>query len=255
MAVERLIRTGGYDQKEVPPEYQEIIEDDPEKQKVVEALVSEIPESINGIDLEDATVLDIGTGTGAVVDKIKDKAGRVVALDKAKAMVKHLDERFSEYENVQAVAGDITEMPLDDNFAEVVTSVGVLRELPVLKDKEVKIEEIEDDFLREIMRVLKVGGVWISDSMKNAKNDYVKRLFAKKRKEEMARYKPDTDAKVVQRENIFLTDDIQDEKGKTIKGIGSRLRDLGFDCEVETLFDPEGKNQSAAVRIKLLNKL
>jgi len=258
MTLERRIWQGGYNQKEVPPKYQEIIESDPEKQKAVELLVSQIPESIEletgEINLEDSTVLDLGAGTGAVEDKIKDRVGKVIALDKAEAMVSHIQKRFTGSEKVEPIVGDMTKIPLADNSVEVIISAGAIRELPVVKDGEVRIEEIENDFLRELMRVTKKGGVCILDSTRNANNDYVQRQFVKRRQEELDRYKPGDKDQVAQRENIFLTDDIKDKDGGVIKGIGSRLKDLGYDCEVETLFDPEGKNQSAAVRIKLLEK-
>ena len=259
MSLEQDIKRGGYNQPQVPEEYERVVESDSKKQKTAEIMVSGIPKTIHlksgDVGLAESTVLDLGSGTGIITDKIKDQAGKVISLDQAEVMVSHLKKRFSENQNVEPVVGDMVKMPLADNAVEVIISAGAIKELPVIKDGKVKIEEIEGDFLKELMRVLKPGGICLLDSVRNAENDYVKRQFVRRRQAELKRYRPEDEGRIFQRENIFLAEDLKDEKGQLLaKGIGTRLGDLGYKCEVESLFDLEGNDQSAVVRITLLEK-
>ncbi len=110
-----------------------------------------IPTEYAGIE-EGQTVVDLGSGAGNdvfVVRAIVGETGRAIGLDmvpdmvdKAKANAAKLD-----YDNVEFHLGEIEEMPLDDNIADVLVSNCVLNLVP---DKKRAFSEIH--------RVLKPGG-------------------------------------------------------------------------------------------------
>jgi arsenite methyltransferase len=110
-----------------------------------------IPTEYAGIE-EGQTVIDLGSGAGNdvfVVRAIVGETGRAIGLDmvpdmvdKAKANAAKLD-----YDNVEFHLGEIEDMPLDDDIADVLVSNCVLNLVP---DKKRAFSEIH--------RVLKPGG-------------------------------------------------------------------------------------------------
>jgi len=254
----------GWEDPSITAEYYKRIELSRENQERADEIIAELPEQVTlepskkQINLDECTILDLGAGTGIITDKIKDRVGEVLAMDKADTMVSYMEKRFEGEGNVKVVQGDMTETNISADSVEVVVCFGAIKELPVKKTKEgreLTIEEIEDEFLKETMKTLKPGGVCLLDSIRNANNNYVRRDFQSKREEEIASHQ-DYDGPIAQRTNIFLTDDIRDESDKIIsEGIGTRLKELGYVCQVETILDPEGNHEGAAVRITLLEKL
>jgi ubiquinone/menaquinone biosynthesis C-methylase UbiE len=101
---------------------------------------------------EGDTVLDLGSGAGNdcfVARAIVGETGKVIGLDFAGAMHQKAKENVRKlgYTNVEFVHGDIEEMPLPDDLADVIISNCVLNLVP---DK-VKA-------FREMYRVMKPGG-------------------------------------------------------------------------------------------------
>ena len=97
-------------------------------------------------------VLDLGSGAGNdcfVARAIVGESGKVTGLDFSEEMLvkAHGNAAKLGYTNVEFVAGDIEEMPLESNMFDVVISNCVLNLVP---DK--------DKAFAEIMRVLKPGG-------------------------------------------------------------------------------------------------
>jgi ubiquinone/menaquinone biosynthesis C-methylase UbiE len=98
------------------------------------------------------TVLDIGSGSGTdvlIAAKKVGKTGKVYALDLTPAMRKKLTNIIEENQitNVEVLAGDAENIPLENECIDVVTSNGVINLVP---DKRRAI--------REIARVLKPNG-------------------------------------------------------------------------------------------------
>lgn len=98
------------------------------------------------------TVVDLGSGAGNdcfVARAITGEQGRVIGLDMTEAMVEKAQRNAQKlgYTNVEFHLGDIEEMPLADNIADVVVSNCVLNLVP---DKEKAFSEIK--------RVLKPSG-------------------------------------------------------------------------------------------------
>ena len=101
---------------------------------------------------EGDTVVDLGSGAGNdcfVARRITGESGRVIGLDMTEKMVEKARKNAEKLglENVEFVEGDIEQIPLEDNLADVVVSNCVLNLVP---DKE--------KAFAETFRILKPGG-------------------------------------------------------------------------------------------------
>lgn len=95
-------------------------------------------------------VLDIGCGSGVMVDGFKKKDYEFYGVDLAQDMVDKCREKYSNLDNVYFSVGKAEEVDFPDGTFDVVVCMGV-------------VEYLEDDFdvLKEIHRVLKPEGVAI----------------------------------------------------------------------------------------------
>ncbi|MCC5942586.1 MAG: arsenite methyltransferase [Balneolaceae bacterium] len=98
------------------------------------------------------TVVDLGSGAGNdcfVARQLTGNNGRVIGVDFSPSMIQKARENTTklEFTNVQFIHGDIEELPLEDEIADVVVSNCVLNLVP---DKE--------KAFSETYRVLKKGG-------------------------------------------------------------------------------------------------
>jgi arsenite methyltransferase len=110
-----------------------------------------IPTEFAGIE-EGQTVIDLGSGAGNdvfVVRALVGETGRVIGLDMVPDMVAKAKANAAKltYENVEFHLGEIEDMPLDSDLADVLVSNCVLNLVP---DKQRAFGEIH--------RVLKPGG-------------------------------------------------------------------------------------------------
>lgn len=87
--------------------------------------------------------LDVGCGTGAVMNMLKEKGFDVAGVDMSPLAIS-----FSEKKGLSPVLGDATALPFDDNYFDVVTALDV-------------VEHVENDSaaVKEMYRVLKPGGI------------------------------------------------------------------------------------------------
>ena len=98
------------------------------------------------------TVIDLGSGAGNdcfVARHETGESGKVIGIDFTEAMINKARANAEKlgYNNVEFRQGDIDDMPVSDNVADVVVSNCVLNLVP---DKQ--------QVIREIFRVLKPGG-------------------------------------------------------------------------------------------------
>jgi ubiquinone/menaquinone biosynthesis C-methylase UbiE len=116
---------------------------------------------------EGLDVLDIGCGPGeCVAGEIENfGANRVAAIDFDPKMVQRAGGRLAEYGNrVTVVEGDVTNLPYEDEAFDAVFNFTVLHHVPDWKAG-----------LREIARVLKVGGRLFSQDHDVANHDWLSR--------------------------------------------------------------------------------
>lgn len=98
------------------------------------------------------TVIDLGSGAGNdcfIARRETGKSGKVIGIDFTPAMIKkaRINSEKLGYNNVEFREGDIEDIPVSDNVADVVVSNCVLNLVP---DKQ--------RVIKEIFRVLKPGG-------------------------------------------------------------------------------------------------
>jgi len=102
------------------------------------------------------TVLELGCGSGAFttfVARVVGERGKVYAVDIQQAMLKQLERKLAKKENkditnIKLKQASAYELPLEDESIDLAYMVTVLEEIP---DR--------GRALREIMRVLKPGGI------------------------------------------------------------------------------------------------
>ena len=120
----------------------------PENVKRVEAIIKNLAKTCGS-----SSLLDIGCGTGFIIDIAKRYFKRVAGVDITRAMIDKVDLSAG---NINLIVADISAMPFEDESFDVCTAYGVLHHLP----------ELGSTF-REIFRCLKKGGVFYADQDQN----------------------------------------------------------------------------------------
>lgn len=117
-------------------------------------------------------VVDLGCGAGNdvfIARKIVGKDGKVYGIDFTNDMIKRANENLKKlnYDNVFFLYGDIENLPLNDNFADVVISNCVLNLVPDKKKA-----------FSEIYRILKAKGHFSISDVVSTKNipDILKKI-------------------------------------------------------------------------------
>ncbi len=113
---------------------------------------------VSGAD-EDATVVDVGTGTGFVAAGLAPRVKRVIGIDNSPAMLEvtrgNLD--ILGIANVELVQGEVTHLPLADSSMEAAFANMVLHHA-----------ENPASMLQEMVRVVKSGGtVAVTDEVEH----------------------------------------------------------------------------------------
>ena len=223
-----LIKRVGYDNPEVANRYYQLRSREGLEPNIVshfEKLFNQlIPADGITIDsekkpLSDCTVLEFGSGPGHVSEVLADKFGQVIAVDKAQAMVDFVNDKFSSGGKIRALRGEFGgRIPAEDQSVEAVVSLNTLDEL---------LPQDEDNYLKEIARVVKSGGFALINRVVAANNLAMKDKFERERKSEIENLDPN----YPQRQYVFINSTLEER----LKGL---LKNTGIEPTVESMDDP-----------------
>ena len=95
----------------------------------------------------DATLGDLGCGTGQIASVLAPFVARVIAVDGSAAMLQAAKKRLQGFANVELRRGDLEALPIDDGILDAATLMLVLHHVPE-----------PERALAEVARVVRPGG-------------------------------------------------------------------------------------------------
>jgi ubiquinone/menaquinone biosynthesis C-methylase UbiE len=102
-------------------------------------------------------ILELGPGPGLTTDLLRLKVQRITAIELDTQLAQSLRTRLLG-RNVEIVSGDATALPFADSQFSAGVSFTMLHHVPSA--------ELQDKLLREVLRVIKPGGLFVgSDSL------------------------------------------------------------------------------------------
>jgi ubiquinone/menaquinone biosynthesis C-methylase UbiE len=110
-----------------------------------------LAEAFAGRDQRKLRLIDIGCGTGRLLDFVKQAWPRLPALglDLSAAYIRHAGRHLGRWSRINLVVANAEAIPMQDNSCDAVTSTFLLHELP---------PEVRRTVISEASRVLKPGG-------------------------------------------------------------------------------------------------
>lgn len=146
----------------------------PHYKDMINALISSIPFDHDG----PIRVLDLGCGTGAITQTLKEKFidAQVTCLDLAENMIEMAKIKLDEYKDIKYVIGDFYSFEFTEKYDVIVSSLA----LHHLVTNEDKIE-----FYKKIYDALNEGGVFYNADVVLGSNNYLQELYIDKWKEFM----------------------------------------------------------------------
>lgn len=141
--------------------------------EMITALVNAIPDN-----KEDPKILDLGCGTGNITGKVLERfpKARVTCLDLSENMIEIAKNKLSDYETIEYVVDDFTQMQIDTEYDAVISSLA-LHHIASDEEKEAMYGDIHD--------ALKIGGVFYNADVIKASNKYNEQLYNRIALEEM----------------------------------------------------------------------
>lgn len=109
-----------------------------------------LPWTLRDLDLGDS-VLEIGPGSGATTDWLRDRINKIECLEVDSVLALSLEHRFLDT-NVSVQRGDATAMPYRDGSFSAVVSFTMLHHVPSIP--------LQNQIFTEAHRVLRPGGVF-----------------------------------------------------------------------------------------------
>lgn len=102
---------------------------------------------------ENAEVLEIGAGMGAITGILCDKAAHVTSVELSKQRAMAIEKRCKDKENLELIIGNFNDIKFEKKF-DYITLIGVLEYAPLYTDSNNPFE----DFLKNIKSLLKDDG-------------------------------------------------------------------------------------------------
>lgn len=115
-----------------------------------------LPWTLEGIDLG-AQALEVGPGYGAATEHLARRTGHLTCVEINRRMAKKLQARMN---GVTVLCEDATRMSLPDARFDAAVCFTMLHHIPSA--------EMQDRLLREVLRVLKPGGVFAGTDSKES---------------------------------------------------------------------------------------
>ena len=110
---------------------------------------------------KDAVFVDIAAGLGSRVhDVVTDLGGKVMNLDISADAVRYLQETKGE----PGAVADAFQLPLADNSMDGLISANFINSSAMMGEEGTEYIENTEDFIREVARVLKQGGIFIQSN-------------------------------------------------------------------------------------------
>ncbi len=106
-------------------------------------------------DLRGKKVLDIGCGTGRIIEELKQRGAEVVGLDVSEKILEIAKKKFCD---VEFVLGNVNDLPFEDESFDLVLGLFLI----------VHLKNLEKPF-EEIYRVLRPGGRFILSNINQKK--------------------------------------------------------------------------------------
>ena len=106
-------------------------------------------------DINGKKILDVGCGTGRIVNKLRNMGSDIIGLDISKGMIDIAKKKFPK---VKFIEGDIENLPFKDNEFDLVIASFVI----------VHLKDLQKAF-DEVYRVLKPNGVFIVTNINQRK--------------------------------------------------------------------------------------
>ncbi|HII08156.1 MAG TPA: class I SAM-dependent methyltransferase [Methanosphaera sp.] len=141
--------------------------------EMLTALINAIPD-----DKENPKILDLGCGTGNITKRVMERfpQARVTCLDLSENMIEIAKQKLSEYESIEYVIGDFTQMQSDEKYDAIISSLA-LHHIPNDEEKEQMYKSIYDS--------LECGGVFYNADVIKANSAYNDRLYKQIATEDM----------------------------------------------------------------------
>lgn len=104
-------------------------------------------------EIENLTILDIGCGSGGMMIALSTLGAKVSGIEVDRGLFSLGKIRLKKINNAQIILTDGKKIPFPDNYFDAITCIHVIEH----------VEQTIDEFLREVYRVLKPGGLVLLD--------------------------------------------------------------------------------------------
>ena len=115
---------------------------------------------------ESGTVVDVGCGTGDLIDLLQNKADRVIGVDSSPGMLEQARHRFEGQNRIELRLGEVEHLPLSDSEADLAVMNMVLHHLSQ-----------PEGAIREVGRTLKPGDPFLIAELEKHDLDSMREAF------------------------------------------------------------------------------
>ncbi len=123
---------------------------------------------LEGLIPGDATLLELGCGSGALLDALLPRSGKTIGVDYSRAMLEEAKRNLGEKSSgVDLRLGELEHLPLADNSVDIAVACMVLHHIAQ-----------PQRVLAEAARVVKKGGSLIVVDLMHHTNEYMRERFA-----------------------------------------------------------------------------